>query len=60
MLKRIVSVFLLIAVLIIPFSSVMPVLAAAVGDVNADGYVNATDYVAIKRYVLGTLTFTNA
>lgn len=42
------------------FGAERPGASPAPGDINGDGEVNAQDYMAVKRFVLGTLSLTEA
>ncbi len=58
--KKYLSLLLLLATMFTCVSSTLPALALDMGDVNADGYVNSSDYVMVKRFVFGTATLTSA
>ncbi len=60
MLKKCAALLLAISMLIISAIAVFPASAAVEGDVNGDGKVNVTDYLLVKRCVLGTKTLTSS
>lgn len=60
MLKKSTALFLVFLMVLMSASSVFQAVATVNGDVNSDGRVNSTDYLLVKRHVLGTKTLTTA
>ena len=60
MLRKSMALFMTFVMLLISCATVLCAVAAVRGDVNSSGYVNTTDYLLVKRYVLGTGSLTSA
>lgn len=60
MIKRITALLLVVFTVIITASSSFSVLALSQGDVNGDGKVSASDYLMLKRYVLGSVDLSSS
>ncbi len=58
--RKIISLLLVVLMLVMVTSTIFSASAAAKGDVNSDGSVNATDYLLVKRYVIGTKTLSSS
>ncbi len=60
MIKKITALLLVVFTVLLSVSSALPVLALSQGDVNGDGRITASDYLMLKRYVLGNVELSSS
>ncbi len=60
MMKKITALLLVVFTVLFSVSSALPVLALSQGDINGDGNISASDYLMLKRYVLGSVDLSSS